>query len=281
MMQAPASNIRPSRRAKRAPLSRWLDGIVDKACFSCAPGGYTDEVDDTLLSYDEDDNMFDYNDESRQEHSKQQQRKPVYPDFISSGKSPRRSRARDDASVLFRDADESIQWLLENNQKKHAHIYRGEFDLPTKHRQLSPSSPSSVATATTVQTGSSGRSEDTAIHRGNPRSPTATSGSRSSTPLITNSSSSSCNDKDRAHSRPEDEVYDQNNKKNQPTSRKLLHANSIHSSTTSGAVICPREVLVPTNWASENARHRRIRSETLPRLPFRQLLPSSEHTCVE
>jgi len=252
-MNTPSTNNynRPSRRSSRAPLAKWLDGFVDKACFACAPSTYAvgSHVDESYMSYDEDDDSLFL--ETRQD------RKGAYPEFISSSR-PRQGRARDDASVLFRDVDESIQWLVENNSFQ-------QQQRPGLQKSRPLRSPiSSDATATTVQTGSSSRSSISAVRCGNEqksflKSPAAVASSRGS--------------RLSHHERSNSSGVKYATRMDSPFSsaaRTIQHANRIDSPTSDHeAEKCPREVLVPKNWSRDNAL-RRISSETLPKaLPFK------------
>lgn len=216
MMNFPSSNYstttsRRSNTRRKTTLVGWFDGIFDKAC--CAAAGYTagDVVDDNSIAYSE---STHNNENSLHRH-------------------------RDDSSVLWDVADDSLQWMLENKKGRHDRQYRREFVETRTPTNKPPSSPSSDATATTVLTGSSSSSRGIS-----PRVPRAPA----------------CKSSDRCHStgtmrRPEDEWQHQEAEQRRISDKKHR----------------PREVLVPIGWQHEHGL-RRIHSDTY-KLPFPTVQP--------
>lgn len=138
-MQNTSSNSRPSRRSKKIPFTRFLEGFVD-AC-ACSPNpGYTvdDDIDD--LAYYEQNNR-------------------TSPEYVSALRQKHNKPNRDDASVLHHDADKSIEYLI-----NYRNIYRSREESKGHQKDWLIVSPTS---ATTVLTGSSSRdSEATMCRRG-------------------------------------------------------------------------------------------------------------------
>lgn len=232
MMQVPSSNhstctSRRSNTSRKTTLASWFDGFIDKAC--CAAAGYAAgcEVDDNSIAYSE----TDTNENS-----------------FSGGINRSRNQSRDDSSVVWDAADDSVQWVLDGRVGVCSYDYRNDKARPS----TIPPSPRSDATATTVLTGSS----------------SSTRGISPKTP-----STPACKASERAHStgnirRPEDEWQQQNALQRRANTKAQLKKS------------CPREVLVPIDWQHEHGM-RRTHSETLPKLPFPTIQPAQRayHRC--
>ena len=161
------NNTRPSHRRNKTPLTRFFEGLIDNCACSSNPG-YTvddDDIDDLLYSYEPNDSLNPAIANNKPSSS-----------LRSYNRRQNIRLHRDDASVLYRDTDKSIQYLIHQHQKNQnrAVYYSNDqetcnnFRSKDHHYPIVSSAPSSDATATTVLTGSSSRSvESTPCCNGN------------------------------------------------------------------------------------------------------------------
>ena len=221
-MQHTSSNSRPSRRSKKTPITRFLEVFVDACACSPNPGYIVDDDLDDLSYYE--------------------QNARTSPEFVAAP-SKQNNLNSYDASTLYRDADKSMEYLI-----NYRNIYRSRQESQDHQKDWLIASPASDATATTVLTGSSSRdSEATICRRGD---------SVPSPPKR-----SSIINKERAHSigtmpHPEkgsrNEHYDQ----------------EIIDGSNSFRTNAPRDLSLPGDCCVKHPEQR-IRSEILHKIPFR------------